>query len=125
MKRLSKLAAPALAGVVREGTKEAAIAEIENCVKEGADMIDLHLSCLDDTGEDTLREIISSSPVPVLALHYNMRCDWAGCGHTEQMREELFLRAVSAGAAGVDMQGYTFHLPSKKAFCRRLGISRR
>lgn len=27
------------------------------------------------------------------------------------------MRAVEAGAAGIDMQGYTFHLPSKDNFC--------
>ena len=45
---LAKLPAPALAGVVREATAAAAMAEIRNCVYSGADMIDLHLSCLED-----------------------------------------------------------------------------
>ena len=44
--KLSQLTAPALAGVVKEKSAQAAIAEINNCVYDGADMIDLHLSCL-------------------------------------------------------------------------------
>ena len=51
---------------------------------------------------------------------YNLRngvysADFAG--YTEEMRVESFLRAVEAGAAGIDMQGYTFHAPSKAGFC--------
>ena len=39
MKILSKLQAPAIAGVIREKTAKAAIAEIKNCMYDGADMI--------------------------------------------------------------------------------------
>lgn len=47
MKRLSELDSPALAGVVHERTAAAAIAEMKNCLFDGADMIDLHISCLE------------------------------------------------------------------------------
>ena len=110
MNRLSKLAAPAVAGVVREKNVRSAIAEIKNCLYDGADMIDLHLSCLENSDTECLKEIIASSRLPVLALNY-------GIGQTEEERVASLLRAVEAGAAGIDMQGYTFHLPSKKAFC--------
>ena len=44
MKKLSMIEAPALTGVVREETTIKAIAEIKNCLYDGADMIDLHMS---------------------------------------------------------------------------------
>ena len=34
-----------------------------------------------------------------------------------QIAEKRLIRAIEAGAAGIDMQGYTFHLPSKNEFC--------
>ena len=117
MKTISKLQAPVLAGVVRERTKLDAIAEMKNCMYDGAGMIDLHMSCLEKTDEDMLREIISASKLPVLALNYNLTYDWQEAGYSEEDRVESFLRAVNAGAAGVDMQGYTFDLPSKSGFC--------
>lgn len=117
MKRLSNLLTPALAGVVREKTAKKAIAEINNCMYDGADMIDLHMSCLEDMSEAGLRQIISSSKLPVLALNYNNTYEWQDSGFTEEERIESFFRAIDAGAAGVDMQGYTFHAPSKENFC--------
>ena len=115
--KLSQLTAPALAGVVKEKSAKAAIAEINNCVYDGADMIDLHLSCLENTETDELRKIITFSKLPVLALNYNTTYEGENAGYSEDDRADLFLRAVEAGAAGIDMQGYTFHLPSKKGFC--------
>lgn len=116
-KILSQLPEPALAGVVREKSTHSAIAEIKNCMYDGAAMIDLHMSCLENRDEETLKSIIGSSNLPVLALNYNKTYDWQDAGFSEEDRAELFLRAVRAGAAGVDMQGYTFHLPSKSGFC--------
>ena len=116
-RKLSQLTAPALAGVVKEKSAKAAIAEINNCVYDGADMIDLHLSCLENTETDELRKIITFSKLPVLALNYNTTYEGENAGYSEDDRADLFLRAVEAGAAGIDMQGYTFHLPSKKEFC--------
>ena len=117
MVKLSTLQAPALAGVIREENEKNAIAEIRNCLYDGADMIDLHMSCLKDVSLQTLKNIIRSSKLPVLALNYNNKCDWSDAGYTEEEREELFLQAIKAGAVGVDIQGYTYHLPSKTGFC--------
>ena len=113
---LSKIPAPALAGVVREATAAAAAAEIRNCLYSGADMIDLHVSCLEDSNVDTLRGIIGGSSLPVLALHYNMGSKGQPLDLSDEDRVAALLRAVEAGAAGIDMQGYTFHKPSKDAF---------
>lgn len=116
MKKISEIASPALAGVIREKSSLAAIAEIKNCIVDGADMIDLHLSCLENADEATLKAIIGASKRPVLALNYNKSYDWSDCGLSENERVNSFLTAVSAGAAGVDMQGYTFDAKSKDAF---------
>lgn len=117
MKKLSKIPAPALAGVIREKTTAAAIAEIKNCMYDGADMIDLHMSCLENRDEAELKKIIASSRLPVLALNYNAAYNWQYLGLSEDERTETFLKAADCGAAGIDMQGYTFHAPSKDGFC--------
>jgi len=116
MHRLSQLSAPALAGVVREKSIRAAMAEIKNCAYDGANMIDLHLSCLEQRDAEDLKTVFRSTSLPVLALNYNTTYEGKNAGFTEEDRAELFLRAVEAGAAGIDLQGYTFHLPSKKEF---------
>lgn len=115
-KSIAKLKAPAYAGVVRETTTRAAIAQIKNCLYDGADMIDLHMSCLEDSSVEALQKIIESTDLPVLALNYNNTYLWENAGLTEEQRVESFLRAVKAGAAGVDIQGYTYDLPSKTGF---------
>lgn len=118
MKRLSELQAPALAGVVKERYALDAIGEMRNCRYDGADMIDLHLSCLEENSTEDLRKIITSSKLPVLALFYhNITFDNKDVVCTEEERIALFLRAVEAGVAGIDIQGYTYHLPSKAGFC--------
>ena len=116
MKKISTLKSPALAGVVREQTAGAAIAQIKNCQYDGADMIDLHMSCLESMDVDYLKSIIQSSPLPVLALNYNGAYTWEDCRFSEDTRVQSFLNAVHAGAAGVDMQGYTFDTKSKNEF---------
>ena len=60
MIKLSQIQAPALAGVVRTKTAREAMAEIKNCLYHGADMIDLHLSCLEDPCEENLKAIVDS-----------------------------------------------------------------
>lgn len=116
MKKISTLKSPALAGVVREQTAGAAIAQIKNCQYDGADMIDLHMSCLESMDVDYLKSIIQSSPLLVLALNYNSTYTWEDCRFSEETRVQSFLNAVHAGAAGVDMQGYTFDTKSKNEF---------
>ena len=109
---LSKLPSPAIAGVVREKSVRGAIAEIKNCMYDGATMIDLHMPFLQSTEVESLREIVSSTKLPILALNYNQNASF-----TEEERISSFLRAAEAGASGIDMQGYSFHLPSKTNFC--------
>lgn len=113
---MAKLKSPALAGVIRERSTKAAIAAIKNCFHHGATMIDLHLSCLDNMDTDTLREIVNASKLPILALNYNKTYDWQDCNFSEEERVESFMRALEAGVAGIDMQGYTFHEPSRNGF---------
>ncbi|MBQ7386547.1 MAG: type I 3-dehydroquinate dehydratase [Clostridia bacterium] len=115
--KLSEIKAPALAGVIKESGVRAALAEIKNCEMDGATMVDLHMSCLDEPSEENLKEIIGASGLPILALNYNIDNSLAHRGYSEDDRAEIFLRAARAGAAGIDMQGYTFHLPSKTEFC--------
>ena len=117
MKKLSGISAPAITGVIREKTTAAAIAEIKNCMYDGADMIDLHLSCLEKSDVDTLRAIVNSTKLPILALNYNRTVNWVDCGLNEEERVQTLYRAIQAGVAGVDMQGHTFHTPSRDRFC--------
>ncbi len=116
MVKISQLTSPALAGVIREKSVRGAIAQIKNCMCDGAAMIDLHMSCLEETDTESLKKIISSTDLPILALNYNNTYEWQGAGFSEEERVESFLRAVEAGAAGIDIQGYTYHQPSKKDF---------
>ena len=115
-KSITNLQAPILAGVVRERTIRAAIAEIKNCRYDGAGMIDLHMSCLEDTSINALRKIVESTDLPVLALNYNNTYLWEYAGFSEEERVESFLRAIEAGAAGIDLQAYTFDVSAKKGF---------
>ena len=78
-----------MAGVIREKTPASAAAEIKNCVYDGADMIDLHMSCLESTDTDALKPIISASILPVLALNYNKKYDWSDCGLSEDERVNI------------------------------------
>ena len=110
--KLSQLSSPALAGVIRERSVRAAIAEAQNCFYDGATMLDLHLSRLESTEAEDLQQIIAGCKLPVLALYYP-----GSHVPTEEERTEALLRAVKAGAAGIDIQGYTYHLPSKSGFC--------
>lgn len=116
MKKPSKISAPAIASVIRESMTSAAIAEIKNCMYDGADMIDLHLSCLETNDVDALRRMVISTKLPILALNYNRTVNWEDCGFAEEERVDSFYRAIEAGVAGVNMQGYTFHAPSKDGF---------
>ncbi len=100
MKKISELESPVLAGVVRECEKNKAIALIKNCLCDGANIIDLHLSCLENRDKKSLRSIISASKLPVLALNYNSHSDWSPCGMDEDERTALLLDAVECGAAG-------------------------
>ncbi len=116
-KSFATLPSPVIAGVIREQTAAECIAEIKNCMYDGAGMIDLHLSCLRERDTESLQKIINSTKLPILALNYNKTYDWQDAGFTEEERVNSMLQAVEAGAAGIDMQGYTFHRPSKEGYC--------
>lgn len=116
--KVSELTAPAIAGVVNPKTVREAISQIKNCTFSGADMIDLHLEKLLYSGEDDLCQIIKSTKLPLLALNYSKALPDREEDNDayEEARVETLLQAVRAGASGIDMQGYTFHLPSKSGF---------
>ncbi|MBQ6823232.1 MAG: type I 3-dehydroquinate dehydratase [Clostridia bacterium] len=116
MQKLSTLPAPVLAGVVKEKTVSAAKAEIQNCIYSGAAMIDLHLPQLECSDVSSLKKIIAFSKLPILALNYQSY-DWEDQAAAEEDRVASLLRAVEAGARGIDLQGYTYHLPSKQGYC--------
>ena len=121
MERLSFANAPSplLIGVVRRRTADEAIRDIAHCEALGATAIDLHLSCLDTASQsvEELARIIRAAKTPTLALNYNQHYNWEAFDCSEDVRTELLLRSVRAGISAVDLQGYTFDLPSKKAFC--------
>lgn len=110
--------APMYVGVVREKTPKAAIAAIRNCIYSGATGIDLHLSCLneDEKTTESIKRIVDSCEKPLLALNYVQNYDWTLQDIGEIERTDLMMKAVDAGASGIDMQGYTFDLESKNEF---------
>ena len=65
MRRISEIHSPAIAGVIREKSTKSVIAEIKNCMYDGADMIDVHMSCMEKTDVETLK-VISSSNISYL-----------------------------------------------------------
>ena len=103
---------PMIVAVIKENTANAAIRKIRESEFAGARGIDLHVSCLrsEDRTVEGLRKIISSTTRPVLALNYDTH------NYTEEERMDSLYLAAQAGAAAVDMQGYTFDRPSKEAF---------
>lgn len=115
-KRLSTLPSPALAGVVKAKSARAAIAEITNCIYSGATMIDLHMPSLDNTDVDTLSKIVTASRLPILALNYAEPSVGDDPQEFEKARIASFIRAVEAGASGIDIQGYTFDPRSRTGF---------
>lgn len=117
-KSFSKVPGPMLAGVIKEQRPETAISAIRNCEYKGATGIDLHLSCLEDKfrNVDSIRHIVNSSRLPVLALNYNLSYDREFYESSEDERTNLLLKAIEAGAAAADIQGYTYDLYSKNNF---------
>lgn len=117
-KTFAKNPSPLLIGVVREKTVRASIAAIRNCEYHGATGIDLHLSCLEESERtvESLSKIIQACRLPILALNYNQTYEYDSYTTDEESRIELLMRFVEAGGAAVDLQGYTYDLPSKTAF---------
>ena len=117
MTKISQLPSPAIAGVVKGKNILSAVAEIKNCTYDGATMIDLHMSSLESSDVESLKKIVNSSKLPILALNYSSVTKGEDAEAFEDARISSFLRAAEAGVAGIDIQGYTFHQPSKHAFC--------
>ena len=117
-KSFVKQPSPVLAGVVREKTVRGAMAMIRNCEYHGANVLDLHLSCLDEEARtvESLKRIINSTKLPMLGLSYNQAYDTEPLNMTEEERIELLWRFVEAGGAAIDVQGYTYDRPSKTEF---------
>ena len=103
---------PMIVAVIKEKTAPSAIRKIREAEFAGARGIDLHIPCLcpEDRTVEALRKIISSTNRPVLALNYDT------ANFTDEERMESLALAVEAGAAAVDMQGYTYDRASKDAF---------
>lgn len=117
-KSFANVSAPMLAGVVKEKDPASAIAAIKNCYIHGATGIDLHLSCLADEYKnvESIKRIVDASPLSILALNYNQSYDGTFYEDTDENKTALLFKGIEAGAAAVDIQGYTFDLPSKDAF---------
>lgn len=117
-KSFVKQPSPVLAGVVREKNVRAAIAMIRNCEYHGANVLDLHLSCLDEEARtvESLKRIIDSTKLPILGLSYNQTYEWDPMNMTEEERVDLLWNFVEAGGAAIDMQGFTYDRPSKTEF---------
>lgn len=119
-KSFMKNTAPVLTGAVQEETAEAAIRAIKNFTLRGAKGIDLHLTRMNEEGltRESLKRIISESPLPIFALNYTVTNTQA----EENERIELLLRALDAGASGIDMQGYTYDFKSRDAFDEKFSV---
>lgn len=120
MDRLSfaKHPSPLLIGVIRRRTADEAIKDIQQSEARGATAIDLHLSCLEREAQspDELRRILRAATTPVLTLNYNQRYNWESYECPEEERVALLLRSAEAGASAIDIQGYTYDLPSKESY---------
>lgn len=110
--------APVLTAVIRERTPRDAIAQIKNYAIHGAKGADLHLSCLDEQyrNVESIAQIVNQTSLPILGLNYNQNPDWKVFETSEEERVELLMMAIDAGAAGIDLQGYTFDRYSHTAF---------
>lgn len=110
--------APVLTAVIRERTPRDAIAQIKNYAIHGAKGADLHLSCLDEQyrNVESIAQIVNQTSLPILGLNYNQDPDWKVFETSEEERVELLMMAIDAGAAGIDLQGYTFDRYSHTAF---------
>lgn len=117
-KSFANLESPVIACVIREKSPSSAIASIRNAEINGAAAFDLHLSCLEDKykNEDNIRRIVNSTKKPMLGLNYNQAYDWTYIETTEKERIDLLMTAAKAGIAAVDIQGYTYDLPSKNGY---------
>lgn len=101
---------PLLIGVIKEETVKGSAAAIRQAALNGATAIDLHLSVLDpsEVTVEQLRPAFACTDLPVMALQYNMDYMGRKLSATHEERMQQLMTAVEAGAACVDIQGYTF-----------------
>ncbi len=101
---------PIILGVLKEATVEATIEQIKKCEAAGATAFNLHLSLLDEESRkpESLKKIFEAANSPIMAVHYNNNPTGVTRKDSSEMRVEEMIRAVECGAAGIDIQGYTF-----------------
>ena len=99
-----------IVSVVKGKTVNEVKGAIKNGSVNGAMAFDFHLSPLpkSEITTEKLKPLFDFTDKPVLALHYNQDYSLNTMNDSDDERAREFLIAVDAGAAGVDMQGYTF-----------------
>ena len=97
--------------VIKEKTARGAVGAIKNSSLAGVRGFDFHLAPLrpEEITVENLRQVFEATSKPILVLHYNKDYELKELGYTDEQRTEQMLTAVEAGAACVDMQGYTFY----------------
>lgn len=108
--KFSESGKPIIIGVVKEPTADAAISTIKASETAGACAFDLHVSLLEgkEREPESLERIFKECDSPILAVHYNNLPKGVTVKNTSEERMAELVRAVEVGAAGIDMQGYTF-----------------
>ncbi len=101
-----------IVGVIKENSVNAVIRKIREGEFAGARGFDLHIPQLprEEQTLESLKKIMNSTNRPILALNYDT------VNYTDDERMESLALAAEAGAAAVDMQGYTFDRAAKDAF---------
>lgn len=117
-KSFASLPSPVLACVVREERERDVYAAFRNGEVHGAAAFDLHLSTLPDElcTEEALSRMINATKLPVMALHYASRADGSFYSVSDEERMEKLRIAAKAGAACVDVQGYTFDPEAREGY---------
>jgi len=101
---------PIVIGVLKESNADDTIKTVAQCEAEGANAFDLHISLLEgeNRGRASLERIFAEAKSPILAVHYNNLPKGVEKKNTDEERIAEMTAAVEYGAAGIDMQGYTF-----------------
>ena len=101
---------PIILGVLKEATVDATIEQIKKCEAAGATAFNLHLSLLEGENREpeSLKKIFAAANSPVMAVHYNNNPKGVTRKDDSDTRVAEMIRAVECGAAGIDIQGYTF-----------------
>ncbi len=109
-KKFSEAGSPIVIGVLKEATADATVSTVAACEAEGANAFDLHVSLLEGENREreALERIFGEAQSPILAVHYNNLPKGITQKNSDEERIAELTRAVEYGAAGIDMQGYTF-----------------